>query len=490
MAEGSYAPGVGDPTNDLEFLVERVKSYQRTGQAAKEQWWSYCRRRGSVDFDPRRHDPKFLLGFLASAGAGAGGGVTAAAASEDHRDKNMLVHRVKEIQRSSVENRKLWHTFCQTQGGLVTARGSTDFDPARHEEDFLRRFVDSFDSGALAQGGAGGEWDSFGKGCGADSWASWAAWMGKGPSAGSFSKGASGSGKGADASWLGADASWAGADASWMGADASWMGADSSWKGADVSWNGAGASWKGADLTGKGADASWKGMDASWKGADFSGKAAHASWKGADATWKGADLSWKGAEASWKGADFSWKGADGSWKGAESSGKGWGADFGKGVDAWWESDAAYGKGGDAAWRPAWDGCGKGAGMDAYGKSAGGWGKASCAWDGDGSGAWGKGGADWMGKGPGPWGLCAAWMWETKGKGSKPGSPSSWFNAAGAGRAKSEFGILDEVPPEELLAKKRGAVSSPVAIATGPGGPGLMTEEQAMEFQRALKRARQ
>lgn len=51
-------------------------------------------------------------------------------------DKTMLVQRVKEIQRSSAESKKSWYTWCSMQG-------TSDYDPARHDERFLRRFCES-----------------------------------------------------------------------------------------------------------------------------------------------------------------------------------------------------------------------------------------------------------------------------------------------------------------------------------------------------------
>merc|ERR1719265_2401695 len=49
---------------DKESLVARVKAYQRNGTEQRDQWYSYCRKRGTSSFDPSRHDAPFLAGFV------------------------------------------------------------------------------------------------------------------------------------------------------------------------------------------------------------------------------------------------------------------------------------------------------------------------------------------------------------------------------------------------------------------------------------------
>merc|ERR1712050_309486 len=53
------------------------------------------------------------------------------------------------------------------------------------------------------------------------------------------------------------------------------------------------------------------------------------------------------------------------------------------------------------------------------------------------------------------------------------------------KGKSEFGIL-ECPPASLVNRKRGAGS--ISASAAPATGALMTEEQAREFQRSLKRS--
>mmetsp|Transcript_151773 Transcript_151773/g.486993 ORF Transcript_151773/g.486993 Transcript_151773/m.486993 type:complete len:83 (-) Transcript_151773:63-311(-) len=67
--------------------------------------------------------------------------------------------------------------------------------------------------------------------------------------------------------------------------------------------------------------------------------------------------------------------------------------------------------------------------------------------------------------------------------SAQGKNAAWYSTTGTGKQKSEFGILDMEKPASLLNQKRSWEPSPVA--TGE----LMTEEQAKEFQRALKKQR-
>merc|ERR1719401_2840393 len=84
-------------------------------------------------------------------------------------------------------------------------------------------------------------------------------------------------------------------------------------------------------------------------------------------------------------------------------------------------------------------------------------------------------------------------WMGKGMGSRSPEPAatqkaataSWFAQMGNGKAKSEFGILDVAPPQALLNQKRGLAAVELGASTGQ----LMTEEQAKEFQQALKKRR-
>jgi len=60
----------GDP--DLDGLVLRIKSIQRSGEDAKMKWWAYCDSTGasSRGYDPKRHSSEFLNAFLTAFDAG------------------------------------------------------------------------------------------------------------------------------------------------------------------------------------------------------------------------------------------------------------------------------------------------------------------------------------------------------------------------------------------------------------------------------------
>eukprot|EP00406_Dinophysis_acuminata_P044207 CAMPEP_0179306464 /NCGR_PEP_ID=MMETSP0797-20121207/50145_1 /TAXON_ID=47934 /ORGANISM="Dinophysis acuminata, Strain DAEP01" /LENGTH=312 /DNA_ID=CAMNT_0021016129 /DNA_START=89 /DNA_END=1025 /DNA_ORIENTATION=+ len=58
-----------------------------------------------------------------------------------HGDKDQLVDEVKRIQRSSVENKEVWYSFCRMQG-------TSSYDPTRHDEAFLEKFLSNMKSGS------------------------------------------------------------------------------------------------------------------------------------------------------------------------------------------------------------------------------------------------------------------------------------------------------------------------------------------------------
>ena len=59
----------------------------------------------------------------------------AAAGSFDHFSEAMLVKSVKSLQRHFVDVTPLWQRFC-------VAKGSTVFDPGRHDALFLKSFLE------------------------------------------------------------------------------------------------------------------------------------------------------------------------------------------------------------------------------------------------------------------------------------------------------------------------------------------------------------
>lgn len=61
-SDGAAAPAFTRETK--EQLVGRVKALQRGNDVGKNAWWTFCRSRGSSNFDPGRHDPEVLVKFL------------------------------------------------------------------------------------------------------------------------------------------------------------------------------------------------------------------------------------------------------------------------------------------------------------------------------------------------------------------------------------------------------------------------------------------
>jgi len=51
-------------------LVDAVKQWQRKGESHKQAWWDWCRQQGTQDYDPNRHDARFLQRFLKAADMG------------------------------------------------------------------------------------------------------------------------------------------------------------------------------------------------------------------------------------------------------------------------------------------------------------------------------------------------------------------------------------------------------------------------------------
>mmetsp|Transcript_27862 Transcript_27862/g.77932 ORF Transcript_27862/g.77932 Transcript_27862/m.77932 type:complete len:375 (-) Transcript_27862:60-1184(-) len=361
------------------ILVDRVKTLQRSSHEVKLEWYAHCKKSGCAHFDPNRYDPDFLLNFLGKFQPGGHGGAAALGGGQACREpaagpgaaaqepaakkvagqggKWFVVEKVKDIQRSSSDNRKCWYAFCQSQC-------TSNYDPARHDEVFLRKFVEAFDSGQLGRGPAGA--GKGGKPSGGSSWSEW-----------------DGGGAGG---WWGCESS------EWDGSGSDY----SSWSG-----KGAGAS-SGGDSTGEDSWASAPPMVA---------PTAYA------AMMKGKAAMMKGMEP--------------------------------------QDAVALGKGFFAAMMEKGMAMGKGPALDAAGSA------------GRGGGAAAGYAASLAGRGTAAMGF--------QGANNKLVSSST--------RNLSEFGILDVPLDEARMSAKRGFAS--ISVEQGSGG--LMTEEQAREFQKSLRR---
>lgn len=111
-------------------LVAQVKRAQRAG--LKDAWRQHCDAEAGGMRDPSRHTIASLRRFLetvdlpAETAPGSQGGM---GATDMH-----LVEKVKCAQRSSPEWKDLWRKYCDAGGGGV-------YDPMRHENGFLQRFL-------------------------------------------------------------------------------------------------------------------------------------------------------------------------------------------------------------------------------------------------------------------------------------------------------------------------------------------------------------
>eukprot|EP00929_Paragymnodinium_shiwhaense_P018746 TRINITY_DN12_c0_g1_i1.p1 TRINITY_DN12_c0_g1~~TRINITY_DN12_c0_g1_i1.p1 ORF type:complete len:369 (+),score=96.46 TRINITY_DN12_c0_g1_i1:95-1201(+) len=213
---GGMAPmgGMGAPMGAAPGGVVDLVSFIKTGQKMsrhwKNAWGMYVQSQGSDRNDPALHDDGFIIGFLdyigecveaqigASGGASRGpagrrdagemrpgdwvcekcgdlqfakntscrmcgapkgdadGGAPPPAkraravperstAGPASSEKEMLVQRVKDFQRRDADSKELWWSFCDSEHRGVR-------DPARHDEDVLREFLDSYDTGAAEAG--------------------------------------------------------------------------------------------------------------------------------------------------------------------------------------------------------------------------------------------------------------------------------------------------------------------------------------------------
>lgn len=85
---------------------------------------------GISKYDPALHDEAFLANFFNALADGS---------LQDGGDgKTALVMKVKEAQRSSPTTKQLWYDF-------VTGAGTVNFDPNRHDDVFLRAFLDQLE---------------------------------------------------------------------------------------------------------------------------------------------------------------------------------------------------------------------------------------------------------------------------------------------------------------------------------------------------------
>lgn len=154
-------------------LVEKVKSLQRSDPNLKNAWWEYCDTNYEGVKDPARHDDESLSNFLsfhdpsgapaaaparkplpqgprkgAAAAVPFGGGKGPAPAmmmqAMGGGASEELVNFIKVGQRLSHPFKDAWKSYCATEGGGAN-------DPNRHDDAYIRRFIDSCGRAVLGQ---------------------------------------------------------------------------------------------------------------------------------------------------------------------------------------------------------------------------------------------------------------------------------------------------------------------------------------------------
>jgi len=144
-----------DDDEERADLAARVKQLQRDSEEGKQQWWSFCDAEGfSNRRDPNKHTADFIRRFFDARRDGripAGRSPVAPPHEVDPDMHKNLVGRIKQVQRSSPDQKEQWERFCDMHGGGVR-------DPQRHDSSYLRRFFDE----VLNDGGGGG---GCGNGC-------------------------------------------------------------------------------------------------------------------------------------------------------------------------------------------------------------------------------------------------------------------------------------------------------------------------------------
>jgi len=123
-------------------LVERVKNIQRSGNG--DAWREYCDTHGEGNYDPERHDERFLQRALAALGSNQESRHQGNQESRHQVGGNVrnisgnlggnLTEKVKELQRSHKEAAERWKEHCESEGDGT-------YDPSRYEAPFLKNWL-------------------------------------------------------------------------------------------------------------------------------------------------------------------------------------------------------------------------------------------------------------------------------------------------------------------------------------------------------------
>jgi len=145
-----------EESDDHLALVARVKAVQRDSDQGRNQWHNFCDTSGKGTRDPSRHPASFLRSFFEALRDGAiPRGLEALherplpETSDDPKEAlPILIAKVKQGQRTSVEFKQRWWTYADTQHDGIR-------DPSKHDVASLRRFLsDIAPGGALPTSGA------------------------------------------------------------------------------------------------------------------------------------------------------------------------------------------------------------------------------------------------------------------------------------------------------------------------------------------------
>ncbi|CAE7030672.1 unnamed protein product [Symbiodinium natans] len=150
-----------------EGLVQQIKNMQRVDPTFKQTWWDFCESQLGGVRDPNRHDESVLGTFLEQYNTGAiapspfraeeawwgkGKGKGGGGGYDGGYDMGVwammmgggLADMVKTGQRASYHYRTAWTIYCALYGAGKN-------DPAKHDEKFIRGFLDYL--GELASNG-------------------------------------------------------------------------------------------------------------------------------------------------------------------------------------------------------------------------------------------------------------------------------------------------------------------------------------------------
>lgn len=107
-------------------LINKIKALQRSSQELKLAWWAFCDSQPDQKRDPAEYEEDVLHSFLAQHGILFAPGTM--------EQKNMLVTKIKDFQKSGEKQMEQWLAYCATQ--MDQSR-----DPALHEVGVLAAFV-------------------------------------------------------------------------------------------------------------------------------------------------------------------------------------------------------------------------------------------------------------------------------------------------------------------------------------------------------------